>query len=514
MDPVSTPPLDLQALATLISERVSVNQLSSGSVEYIVDRLNRIGMYPSLNNFGGIRCIHSHKHDDGTCVSVGPLFDRLYVKVYENAEDGLADLFRIAHHATLSGYVDPQNIGEAETHYGDGIKTCYYCGGPYCVAKCGDLPCCYCGKPWKGKKEETNLSGYRSIEQEAPSESDDVESFVDRLDGNTNESIDGVFADIEDKIVKSAVLSFCRGTLSDEAKVERLDKKNPNNSEEEEKKAGFFQTLKDKVVRGTVVSFCRGEIKADKKAEKADKIKPDKLSGNEIDNQFNRKLEEIAAQWSTLKRHIDSDPEAEKLILDSFNHWINVWNDHVSGKNKISPNKIRSIIYELNMARSVLASRNASLGDWSSWVRKNFDPISDETIARAAELAAKFKRLKEWGIDKKLPFRKETIAVLDDFFSKARKGEIDVTQIVGTTADITKLEKDAEEFDASKNVPNAFKHEKPKTAFDIETSSEGLKAAKVVLDKLPEIKEPDTWKIVAASILGTLALAAAVKVAL
>lgn len=505
MDPQ---PIDLQSLITFLAERAALEQLSFTAVEYIADRLNEKGMYPKLNNFGGIRCIHPHNHDDGTCSLVGPLFERSYIRVYESAEDGLADLIRISHHATLSGQINPQFSSEEDSNLGDGIKTCFYCGGPYCVAKCGDLPCCYCGKPWKGPKSETNMSGYRSIEQTANSSSEFVESFVDRLDGDVN----GVISDIQDKIVKSTVLSFCRGTVSDEKKIDILKKKGLYKETEEEKKVGFFEKVKNNVVRSAVVSFCTGQISADAKIEKAENTT--KLSG--IENECRQRIEEIAAQWSTIKKIIDKDPTVNELLSDSFNHWMKVWGDYTSGRICLDCSDIQRLIYEVNMARSVLVSKD-SIGSWADFIRKKFDPPSDETIARVAELAEKYNKLKKWGIDKKLPFMKETIAVTDRFFEKARGGEVDVAEVTSVTSDIRKLEKYAEEYDVEKKVKEPFKQEKLKTSFDIENASEGLKVAAKLPDiesKLNSISKPATWKIIAASALGTLALVTAVKVAL
>lgn len=111
-----------------------------------------------------------------------------------------------------------------------------------------------------------------------------------------------------------------------------------------------------------------------------------------------------------------------------------------------------------------------------------------ESIQRAAELAAKYRKLKEWGVEKKLPFTKETQKDLDRFFNAARDGKLDVTEITAVTADVRRLEKYAEEFDAAKNVSDPFKQEKLRTTFDIENAAEELKAAKKVSTKADNAK--------------------------
>lgn len=128
------------------------------------------------------------------------------------------------------------------------------------------------------------------------------------------------------------------------------------------------------------------------------------------------------------------------------------------------------------------------VGRFAANHRVGFAP-SDEAIARAVELATRYVVLKRWGVREKLPHTKGTQDDLERFFRDAREGKLDVTEIVGVTADVRRLELLAEEYDASKNVPNAFKAPKGNvTPFDIERAAEGLKAAKNVIEAKSEVQ--------------------------
>ncbi len=215
--PPLPPPYTLDAEAVARAYLDSCSSLAVGgskpspqAVAYVGERIEREGVFPELCNWGATGCLLPHRHgSDGACALVGPLWARRWVRRYASDAEGLAALLSLAHHVSLSGPV-------------------------------GDLP------PREGFE---SLGGYRStVDKAAPDAPPPTPEDVD--------SLEGLLDTLQDKAVRSGVLSFCRGVLQDEAKADQ-------------KIDGIADSAKDWIVRGTVVSFCRGQIKA---SEAADRI--------------------------------------------------------------------------------------------------------------------------------------------------------------------------------------------------------------------------------------------------
>lgn len=295
-------------LAHLLEAFVSKLSLSQEEADYVIDRLSRIGVFEDANNWGGIRCLYPHVHGDGVrCVRVGSVLSPMYVKKYGCADDGMSDLFRIAHHATLSGPVEDIQI------------------------------------------EITNVQGYRSVESTGPNGSDVVGSFVDRLDGS---DVGGIVDKIEDKVTRTVVQSFCRGVISDDEKAKKAA----------QKVSGFIDDLQDKIVNSTVVSFCRGRLSAMEKSDKLSGFLADKFGPSP---EAQKKVEEVAAQWAGLKKRMDADPKIEKMLRDSYDHWIKFW-DRYNNRNDFwvtipelteLSTDVRAIVADVNAARANVENR-------------------------------------------------------------------------------------------------------------------------------------------------------------
>lgn len=315
------------ALARLLAERPAAAALSQAEVDYVVDRLAGRGVYQSIHNWGEVRCLVPHEHGDGVyCVFAGPIFDRRPVRVYSSDELGIDELLRVARHATLQDNV--QDLGSAYA--------------------------------WPvGTSSRTGLSGYRSVESHGPGDSEIVESFVDSLDG------------IKEDVVKIGVASFCRGVISDEevsAYAQDTGRTKPTPVT-----GSLVDRISDWLVRRGVVSFCRTELSASASAElakaeldKAAKVSgftEDELSGWKADlfgpsSEAQARIEEVAAQWSTLHKKMMADPALFKLLAEPFDYWLGFW-DRYQKKNDLDiaqlivlSSSVRRVIAEVNMARA------------------------------------------------------------------------------------------------------------------------------------------------------------------
>lgn len=283
VDPTST--IDAQAVARVLTDISRDGSISPAAISYVVARLQREGVYSEQHNWGALRCLVTHRHGDGdTCCMVGPIWDRRYVRRYPDDVTGLAELLRVAHHATLSGAVD-------------------------------DLP------------EASTLAGYRSTaaNNRAPDPDPPRADEADRLDG--------LFDGLQDKAIRSGVLSFCRGVLSDEEKAQRAAAKVD----------GVIDDAKDWLVRGAVVSFCRGQVKA---AESADSVSG--FFGPSAEAQ--RKVEEVAAQWAALKPRMDKDPRIARELRPQYEYWLGFWAKWQAGNQDEAD--VRAVIADVNTARA------------------------------------------------------------------------------------------------------------------------------------------------------------------
>ncbi|MDI1475383.1 hypothetical protein [Polyangium sp. y55x31] len=104
---------------------------------------------------------------------------------------------------------------------------------------------------------------------------------------------------------------------------------------------------------------------------------------------------------------------------------------------------------------------------------------SAEAHARVAELAARWQKVKAWGAAEKLRHTRETQADLERFFAAWEK-DPDPSEVVGVTADVRRLELEAEDYDKRRAVAQPYDAQPIGTTFDIERGSTSLEAATAI----------------------------------
>lgn len=427
MEPATNPAADdvlADAISRLTFEIAERGSFPPQALAYLSERLRSEGYYPELNNFGATRCLLPGTHDSHgeECSSVGPFWARRQVRRFRTKEEGLSTLMGVAYHSTLSGSVqDLETCGvqvvKRYLRYSLGTQP-WLRGIGICGSGCGcgvvvnvssidemdfDLPknihgvsvdIVEVGNIYPHLRGETSgFAGYRSVESSsAPSPQiipDDDE--IDRLDG--------VFDKVQDSLIKSSVLSFCRGVLKDEKKIAgRID--------------GIADPVKDWMVRGIVLSFCRGEIKSSEAADKISGIL-DAVNPFAPSDESKAKVQEVAAQWTALKKKMDSNQKIAKVLKGHFDRWMEFWKKWQDDDRDV--NAVRSIIAEVNAARAdaeQIESGNVKFVAVQDVKNRTTDMSSENlTAARgAAQAATDAPDDLKAAIDKKLDDNKWKIA--------------------------------------------------------------------------------------------------------
>ncbi len=113
-----------------------------------------------------------------------------------------------------------------------------------------------------------------------------------------------------------------------------------------------------------------------------------------------RKVTEVAAQWSELKRRMDADPKIARAIRPQYDHWIEFWTKWQAGNKDQSD--ARAIIVDVNVARA--NALNIRTEADKGRVADTSETNAAQTIAQKTDDAAREaeKKLKDSGIASKL----------------------------------------------------------------------------------------------------------------